>query len=378
MTALGTTRRDPAAAWRHIDFLLVGATLAIAILSPLMVYSASRTSLEAIGAEPTFLVVRHIGFLLAGAAVMVVAASVDYRRVRDFTPVIYAAVCALLLLVLTPLGSEVRGQQSWFQFGPLSLQPAELAKLAVILGLAAYGSTQRGDLDLRRLSVALVVAGIPMGLILLQPEVGMLLMIFVPMVVTILLIAGARPRHLAVLVALGIFGIVGAFQLEVVADYQKERLTAFLDPTGDTQRSSYNLNQSKIAIGAGGLTGAGLFQGSQTNLAFVPEQPTDFIFTVVGEELGFVGAATLLFLYAILVWRVWRAAQLARDFFGTLVCVGVLAMLVFSIFQNVGMTMGIMPITGIPLPLMSYGGTAVLTTFAALGLVLNVHMRRFA
>jgi len=166
--------------------------------------------------------------------------------------------------------------------------------------------------------------------------------------------------------------------MDIIEDYQRERLTAFLDQEGDLQRSTYNLDQSRTAIGAGGLTGAGLFEGTQTNLSYVPEQETDFIFTVVGEELGFLGAATLLLMYAIVVWRTWRSAQLARDLFGTLICIGVLAMLVFQIFENVGMTMGIMPITGIPLPLMSYGGSSTLATFAAMGLVLNVHMRRFS
>jgi rod shape determining protein RodA len=160
--------------------------------------------------------------------------------------------------------------------------------------------------------------------------------------------------------------------------YQVQRLTAFLDTKSNSQGSTYNLRQSQIAIGHGGTFGQGLFRGTQTNLAYVPEQHTDFIFTAVGEQLGFVGSATLLALFALMVWRTWRTATLAKDLAGTLLCVGVLAMLVFQVFVNVGMTMGIMPITGIPLPFMSYGGTATVATFAAIGLVLNVHMRRFA
>ncbi|MBV9411997.1 MAG: FtsW/RodA/SpoVE family cell cycle protein, partial [Acidimicrobiia bacterium] len=175
-----------------------------------------------------------------------------------------------------------------------------------------------------------------------------------------------------------VIGMVAVVQLGVLKQYQVDRLTAFANPTNDPQHTAYNLAQAKAAIGSGGLFGKGLFKGTQTNLSFVPEQQTDFIFTVVGEELGFVGAFTLLALFAVVVWRTWRTATLARDLFGTLLCVGILAMFVFQIFENVGMTMGIMPITGIPLPFMSYGGSSTVANFAAVGLVLNVHMRRFA
>jgi rod shape determining protein RodA len=223
----------------------------------------------------------------------------------------------------------------------------------------------------------LLLAALPMGLIYLQPDLGTDLVIGA-IIVGILVVAGARVRHIAVLFLLVAVAMVAVVQLGVLKQYQLDRLGAFLDPKGDTQRAAYNLEQSKTAIGAGGLLGKGLGKGTQTNLSFVPEQSTDFIFTVVGEELGFVGGITLLALFAIVVWRTWRTATLSRDLFGTLVCVGVLAMLVFQIFENVGMTMGIMPITGIPLPLMSYGGSATLGSFAAIGLVLNVHMRRFS
>ena len=180
---------------------------------------------------------------------------------------------------------------------------------------------------------------------------------------------------LVLVAAVGVFAVI---QLGILKEYQLDRLGAFLDPESDSQRSTYNLNQSKIAIGAGGLTGRGLFQGTQTNLSYVPEQHTDFIFTVVGEELGLVGGAALLVAYAVMIWRIWRAAALAKDLSGTLICVGVLTMLMFQIFENIGMTMGIMPVTGIPLPFMSSGGSSTIAAFGAVGLVLNVHMRRFS
>jgi rod shape determining protein RodA len=193
-----------------------------------------------------------------------------------------------------------------------------------------------------------------------------------------LLVGGARGKHLTALVFLGALGCAFVLQSNLLQDYQKARLTVFLDQQAQLKGEAYNLNQSKISISAGGLFGKGLFRGTQTRLQYVPEQHTDFIFTAVGEELGFAGGATLLALFAIIVWRTWRSAQLARDSFGTLVCIGVLAMFLFQVFENVGMTMGIMPITGIPLPFVSYGGSSTIADFVAVGLVLNVHMRRFS
>jgi rod shape determining protein RodA len=190
-------------------------------------------------------------------------------------------------------------------------------------------------------------------------------------------VAGARARHILILLGVAVFGAVIAFHLGIVKAYQIARLQSFLDPAADPLRAGYNLQQAEIAIGSGGVFGRGYLNGSQTNLDFVPEQHTDFVFTVVGEELGFVGAILLLALFAVLLWRGFRIALLSRDPFGTLLATGVVTMLAFQVVVNVGMTMGIMPVTGIPLPLVSYGGTAMLTNWAAVGLLLNIHMRRF-
>jgi rod shape determining protein RodA len=279
--------------------------------------------------------------------------------------------------VLSPLGSRSKGAQAWFQVSTYQFEPSEVAKVALVVCVAAYCSSPRGELSGRRLLVVLGLGAIPFGLIYVQPNLGTSL-ILIATVLAVLLIAGARPRHLAVLSLLGIVGIVAVLQLGVLRHYQVQRLTAFLDNKADTKGTSYNLHQSQIAIGSGSTTGKGLFKGTQTNLSYVPEQHTDFIFTAVGEQLGFAGSAMLLALFVLMVWRIWRIASLAKDLGGTLLCVGVLAMLVFQIFVNVGMTMGIMPITGIPLPFMSYGGTAIVSSFAAIGLVVNVHMRRFS
>jgi rod shape determining protein RodA len=374
---LGARSRREASPWLHLDLVLVSSVLAIAGLGVLMVYSATRKKLEAAGIDPQYHLSRQLVFVVLGVGVMAAVTLIDYRVFRDRAPAIYVGTVALLLAVLTPLGSATKGTQAWFQLGSFQLQPSEFSKIAMIVCLAAYASLHRGDLDSRRLLVILGLAGLPMALILQQPDLGTDL-VFAAILLGVMLVAGARPKHLFVLLGLGVVGVVAVLQLGLLQQYQRERLTAFLDPTEDTQRSTYNLNQSKIAIANGGVVGRGLFKGSQTNLSYVPEQHTDFVFTVVGEELGLVGSATLLALFALVVWRTWRAAALARDLSGTLICVGVLAMFVFQIFENVGMTMGIMPITGIPLPFMSYGGSSTLAAFAAVGLVLNVHMRRFS
>ncbi len=361
---------DPTAPVRHIDLVLVGASMALAGLGLLMIYSSTR------GLSGTTFVLRQAVFVVLGVGVMALTALVDYRWIRDRIAIFYVLSVAGLALVVSPLGSESKGAQAWFQLGGFQLQPSELAKVVLVVTLATVAAAGRGELDGRRLLGVLVVASIPMGLIMLQPDLGTAL-VFATILGGILVVAGARARHLLVLAVIGVIGVAAVLNLGVLKEYQRDRLTAFLDQEADSQQSTYNLEQSKIAIGAGGLVGRGLFQGTQTNLDYVPEQHTDFIFTVVGEELGFAGGATLLLLYGVMAWRMWRAAQLARDLTGTLICVGVLAMLVFQVFQNVGMTMGIMPITGIPLPLLSYGGSSTLAFFAALGLVINVHMRRF-
>ena len=376
-TPAASLRRNPAAAWRHLDVVLLFATIVISLLGVLMVYSATRQGREDVGLDPTTFLKRQAMWVVLGIGVMVVVGLIDYRRFRDWAIVLYGGVIVLLVAVLSPLGSEIRGTKGWFEFGILQLQPAEFGKLALIVMLGSFAAMFGGDLDARRLAFALAIAAVPIGLIMLQPDVGTM-MVFCAITMGILLVAGVRPRHMIALTFVGLVGVAAVLNLGLLEEYQKERLTAFLDQEGDTQRSAYNLDQSKIAIGAGGLFGRGLFQGTQTNLSYVPEQETDFIFTVVGEELGFVGTGTLLSLFAIMMWRIWRTAQLSRDFTGTLMCVGVLSLLVFQIFQNVGMTMGILPITGIPLPFVSYGGSATLAGFAAIGLVLNVHMRRFS
>jgi rod shape determining protein RodA len=361
---------------RHVDPLLFGAPLVLAGLGLLMVYSSTHRRLEEAGLDPFDFVKRQAVAIVIGVVAMVVISAIDYRKLRELALLGYAATVLMLVAVLR-VGADVKGAQARFDIGPFQLQPGEFAKLFLILVLAGYCAAHREGLTPRRLVVALVICGLPMGLIMLQPDLGTN-MVLMATAFTILTIAGVRARQLIVLLLLAFTLAVAAVQAGVLDQYQIDRLTNFADANAEADRSGFTAQQSQNAIGNGGLTGQGLFGGSQTTGSYVPEQHTDFIFTVVGEELGFVGGAVVLGLFAIIVWRIQRAARLAQDTFGTLCCMGVLGMFVAQMFENVGMAMGIMPITGIPLPFMSYGGSSIIVSFACIGLVANVRMRRFS
>ena len=361
---------------RHLDPILLLSVLALGIVGLVTIYSATHASLVAQRIDPGFYLKKQLTFVTLGVVVILVAASFDYRFVKVYAGIIYVASLALLVLVRTPLGTTVRGSQRWFQLFGFQLAPSELAKLALVAMLAAFLSQLRSsDLSLQALYRATAIAAVPGLLVFLQPDLGTSI-VLVAILVGILVVAGAGARHLGVLALTAIVLIFGALQLGLVKDYQIARLTAFFDPQNDPQRSDYNRTQAEIAIGSGGLLGRGYLKGTQTNLDFVPEQHTDFIFTVIGEEFGFVGAIFVLMLFALLIWRAVRIALLAKDPFGTYLAAGIASMLAIQVFVNVGMTLGIMPITGIPLPFVSYGGSSFLTNCAAVGLLLNVHMRR--
>lgn len=380
---VATTRRGASAhsALRHVDVVLLMLPLAISGLGLLMIYSSTRSRLARTGVSELHYVQRQGLAIVLGLVAMVVMMAVDYRRLRDLWALVYVAILPLLLGVLL-VGTSRKGAQAWFQVGPLQFQPSEVAKIAVIVAVAGYCHQHRGDLDAWRLAVAIVMAAVPIGLVLMQNDLGTAAVILV-CAAAILLVAGIRPQHAVALALLGITAVGAVIATGTLDDYQIDRITGFLDQNSELAateqtQTEYNTEQAKLAIVNGGFTGEGLFNGTQTKLAYVPEQHTDFIFTVVGEELGFVGGATLLGLYALLAWRLWRIALMSSDFFGTLAVVGVLAMLGFQVFENIGMAMGIMPITGLPLPFMSYGGSAVIASFMGVGLALNVHMRRFS
>lgn len=372
----GERVRDPASPLLHVDWSIVAGTIVLAAIGVLMVFSATRGPGGPDSPVDYSFAKRQGLFMIVGVCLMVVTAAIDYRRFRLLAIPIYLGVVGALGLVLSPVGTEAKGTQAWFEVGAFQIQPSEFGKIALILALAAFVAARGPELALRDLVVALIIAGVPIGLILLQPDLGTVL-VFVAITTGIVLVGGARPRHIVAVSLLGLIAIFGILNSDLLADYQRDRFTSFLDENADVQDAAYNQQNAQTAIGAGGWTGAGLYNGRQNRSNAVPEQQTDFIFTVVGEELGFIGAAVVLGLFGLLLWRVWRVAKLARDPFGMLLCVGVFSMFLFQIFQSVGMSTGIMPITGIPLPFMSYGGSSTLTSFVGMGLVLNVHMRRF-
>jgi len=364
---------------RHVDPVLLLAVAGLVVMGLFMVYSATQQSLDAIGADPGTYLKRQATFAALGMVVVMLAASFDYRFLKVYAGIVYGASLLLLVLVRTPLGTSVRGSQRWFELFGFQLSPSELAKIALIIMLAAFLSEVRRsgvDLSLQDVYRATAIAALPGLLVFIQPDLGTSI-VLVSILFGVLVVAGARARHLGILALTAIVLIFGAFQLGLVRDYQIARLTSFLDPQDDPQRTGYNRVQAEIAIGSGGLTGLGYLQGTQTNLDFVPEQHTDFIFTVVGEEFGFVGAVTMLLLFALVVWRAFRIALVSKDPFGTYVAAGIGSVLAIQMFVNVVMTLGIMPITGIPLPFVSYGGSSLLTSSVMVGLLLNIHMRRF-
>ena len=385
MPAPGSPQRRPRLLlWRHMDFVLIGTALAIGAFGCLMVYTVTRDPLQVAGLSPLYYVKKQAIFMIAGLIVMFVVAAFDYRRFRDWAPAVYG-LCILMLMAVYVVGHKSRGAQAWFQIGTYQLEPSEFAKIGLILALASYCAAGKGRLTGRGLLVILALMALPFALIYKQPDLGTAL-VLAAVLVAILLISGASKRHMVLLGALTIVVGVGVVNFGVLKSYQQARLVSFVNSPDQpnsallsTQAGAneYNLAQSKLAIANGGLTGRGIGNGTQTNLSYVPEQRTDFIFSAVGEQVGLIGSGLLLLLFALVMWRTWRAATLSKDLLGTLVCVGVLAMLMFQVFENIGMTMGIMPVAGIPLPLMSYGGSSIIATFAGIGLVLNVRMRRF-
>jgi rod shape determining protein RodA len=363
---------------KHLDPVLVLTALALTGIGLLAIYSAKLQALTQQDLPTTTFVSRQLLALVIGIVAMVVMAVVDYRHLRTYAPVLYAISVLLLIAVLTPLGTEIKGSQRWIVIGGFQLQPSELAKIAALVTVAAILHEFKSEPGLGAVVVSLVIAFVPMGLVFLQPDLGTSL-VFLWTAGVLLLIGGVRARYLAGMVGAGVIAFIVALQAEVIQAYQLRRLTSFLD-AGDpalAQGPAFQTYQSMVAIGSGQFAGKGLFQGTQTALSYVPENHTDFVFTVIGEEFGFVGSSVVLGLFVVLVWRALRIAILAKDLFGTLLASGVAAILALQVFINVGMNVGIMPVTGLPLPFISYGGTSLIVWFAMVGLLLNVHMRRF-
>ena len=371
---MGTARRTV-----RVDWVLVAASLLVAVLGCIMVYTATRGLLIQKGLSPHYFLKRQALFSLLGAVAMVVVALIDYRRLESVAVLLYCALVFALLVVLSPIGSHALGSQRWFSLGFIQIQPSEFAVLALIIIVATYCSRRSEDgLAWRDVIRVLILAGIPIVLVMAQPDLGTAIIMTIVLLV-MLAVAGLPARILVILLIGAVLVVVVAIEGGFLHQYQIARLTSFLHQNSKSpsqQSLIYNLQQAKNAIGSGGLWGKGLLHGAATNLGYVPEQQTDFIFTAVGEQLGFVGATGVLCLLGLVAWRILRCAQLARDSFGRLLCAGFFTFFAFSVFQNAGMTMGIMPITGIPLPFMSYGGSSALCFFMGVGLALSVYARR--
>jgi rod shape determining protein RodA len=349
-------------------------------MGTLLVYAATRDWYAANGLDPEYYLKRHIINIVIGSLLAWGTTVIDYRLLRAYTPIVWAAGVVGLIAVLIPgIGSTVNGAQAWIALpGGFQVQPAELAKISIIVGLSMILSERTHDSDApssRDVMQALVVAGIPIIFILLQPDMGTVFIISVA-VVTIIAASGAPLRWVVGLLLIALLGGIGAAKLGVISEYQVKRLQSFVDPNADTQGSGYQLRQARITVGSGGLIGTGLFNGPQTNGRFVPEQQTDFIFTVAGEELGFLGSGFILILYLIILMRAFGIARRSADPYGRLVCIGVIAWFAFQAFENIGMTLGMMPMTGVPLPFVSYGGSSMFANMIGFGLLQNVHARQ--
>lgn len=364
-----------------VDFVLIGAALLVSVVGVVMVYTATRGPLLAAGESPTTYLKRQAVWVVLGMVGMVVMAVLDYRRLESIGMLFYGLSVFLLLAVMVPgVGKATQGSQRWFKAGPLQIQPSEIAVLALILAVATYCSRRSEGLAWRDVIRLLVMSAVPIALVMVQPDLGTAIIMSVVLLV-MLAVAGLPNRILVMLLVGAVLVVLVALEAGILHHYQITRITSFLHqdthhPTAAQSAAIYNLQQAKTAIGSGGLTGTGLFHGAQINLGYVPEQSTDFIFSAVGEQLGFIGASAVLAVLALVCWRVLRAGQLSRDAFGRLLCAGIFTFIAFSTFQNASMAMGLMPITGIPLPFISYGGTAVVAFFLGVGVALSVYARR--
>ena len=378
-TDLSYRRSSSRFSLRDWDLALGFSVVGLLGIGTLLVYAATRDWFASNGLDPQYYLKRHVINILIGVLLAWAVTLIDYRLIRAYTPILWGVGVIGLLLVLIPgVGVTVNGARAWIGLpGGFQIQPAELAKITIIVGMALILSELHGNQKYPKsedVLKSLAVAAIPVLLIVLQPDLGTILIVSAS-VVTIIAVSGAQIRWVFGLILLAIVSGYVAVQTGMVSDYQVKRLESFIDPNADPMMSGYHLRQARITIGSGGLTGTGLFDGPQTNGRFVPEQHTDFIFTVAGEQLGFLGSGLIILLYLIILLRAFAIAKRTNDMFGRLVCIGVIAWFAFQTFENIGMTMGLMPMTGVPLPFISYGGSSMFACLIGIGLLQNVHLR---
>lgn len=376
--SLGSLSSSPADPWRNVDWVLLGAATILAVIGVAAVYSSTRPVMLRQGLDPYLYAERQVIFFIVAAGALALVMAFDYRWIAERAGLLYGATLLALVLVLI-VGAVKSGARLSFDIGSIALQPAEFAKAAVLVALAWHLSEDRSDeVDYPRFVSSLILVGAPVVLIVLQPDLGGA-SVMVAAAVGVLLVAGAKLRYIALISTLGVITLVAALFAGLVDRYQLGRLEAFLNQNSTEerlQRLVYQVRFAKRAVSTGGVTGQGWLQGPLTNGGYVPLQWSDFVFSAITEQFGMIGGGVVLALFAVVLLRIWRTAQLSKDRLGTLLCAGVFTMLLWQVFQNVGMTMGIMPVTGLPLPLVSYGGSGAVAWAIMLGLVQSVHMRR--
>ena len=364
---------------RHVDWVLVTAVLALALIGTLLVWSATQPSLRAAGLNSRTYLEKQLLNVGIGLVLLAVASLASYRQLRLLAPVVYLAACLGLLVVLSPLGTTVNGAHSWISLpGGFQVEPSEFAKIGMILMLALVLGDLRDRVPrpgLREVALALAVGAVPLVLVARQPDLGVAVLLLV-LLAGMIALSGIQLRWLAGLCVAGLLAGLAAWHMHLLKPYQMQRLAAFIHPSADPNGTGYSAAQAKIAIGSGRMFGQGLFHGQLVAGSFVPEQHTDFIFSVAGEELGFVGAITIIVLLAIVLVRALRIAARADDMFGLLTASGIALWFGVQAFINIGMTIGITPVTGLPLPFVSYGGSAMFADMLAIGVLLSLHRRR--
>ncbi|MCX4908706.1 rod shape-determining protein RodA [Streptomyces sp. NBC_00878] len=366
---------------RRLDWPILFSAIALSLIGAVLVYSATRNRTELNQGDPYYFLFRHLLNTGIGFALMIGTVWLGHRTLRTAVPILYGLSVLLILLVLTPLGATINGAHAWIVIGGgFSLQPSEFVKITIILGMAMLlaARVDAGDKpypDHRTVLQSLGLAAVPIVVVLLMPDLGSV-MVMVIIVLGVLLASGASNRWIFGLLGAGALGAVAAWQLKILDEYQINRFAAFANPELDPAGVGYNTNQARIAIGSGGLFGTGLGKGSQTTGQFVPEQQTDFVFTVAGEELGFLGAGLILLLLGVVLWRACRIARETTELYGTIVAAGIIAWFAFQSFENVGMTLGIMPVAGLPLPFVSYGGSSMFAVWVAVGLLQSIRVQR--
>lgn len=370
-SGLGNIRSSPGDPSRNVDWVLLIVQGLLTIIGCCIVYSASW---RVVDGDPYIFATRQVVFAIIGCVVMVAVMTVDYEWFKERAALLYGGTVALLVLLIL-MGVAQGLDRISFDLGPINVQPAELAKFTVLIALCAFLAEERSDeVSYPRFVGGLILVGVPSVLIIAQPDLGSASVV-VTIAMGVLLVAGAKAKYIAMISLLSITTVAATFVSGLVNDYQKERLRVYIGVETD-ENSIYQVRNAIRALGTGGLTGKGWLDGPLTNGGDVPVMWADFPFAAVGEQFGLLGCATLLALFVFALMRIWRIASLSRDLLGTYMCAGVFAMLLWQVFQNVGMTLGIMPVTGLPLPFISYGGSSLLTYFALFGIVQSVHMRR--